>query len=171
MSSRAETAGKATPAWRSPWVIAWIGLVVAVLVVNSTMVYLAFATNPGLVNEDYYERGQDYEETLISRRNADPGWAIKVDVPRGIAANEETTVRAVLVDRVGQPVAPDEVTFYAYRPSDKGADFSLPMVAQAPGRYAAKTRFPLYGYWDTLVAVVHDGQEYTTGERVRIARP
>jgi len=171
MISRVQTSAKGTPAWRSPWVIAWVGLVVAVLGVNATMVYFAIATNPGLVNDDYYERGQDYEETLISRRKADPGWTIRAEIPRGIAANEEATIRVSLVDRAGQPVIADKVRFYAYRPSDKSADFSLPMPLVEAGRYAANTRFPLFGYWDTLVAVVHDGREYTTGDRIKIARP
>jgi nitrogen fixation protein FixH len=171
MSSTAQTTARGIPAWRSPWVIAWIALIVVVLGVNGVMIFLAFATNPGLVNDDYYERGQDYEETLISRRNADPGWTIQADIPRGVVANEETTIRTFLVDKAGQPVVADSVTFYAYRPSDKSADFSLPMEAEGDGRYAVKTRFPLYGYWDTVLAVVHDGEEYSSGGRIKVARP
>jgi nitrogen fixation protein FixH len=171
MQLRAETIDKGTPAWRSPWVIAWVALVLVVLVVNGTMIYLAYATNPGLVNDEYYERGQDYEETLISRRAEDPGWTIKADIPRAIAANEDTTIRVFLVDKAGQPVTPDKVTFYAYRPSDKSADFSLPMEAEDTGRYGVKTQFPLYGYWDSLIAVEHGGKEYTAGDRIKVAKP
>lgn len=171
MNTTVETAQKGTSAWRSPWVIGWVSLVVAVLVVNGTMIYLAFATNPGLVNDDFYERGQHYEETLISKRMIDPGWTIRSDIPDGIAVNEETMIRVVLVDKAGQPVSPDKVTFYAYRPSDKAADFSRPMEPEDTGRFAVKTSFPLYGYWDTLIAVEHEGEEYTAGRRIRIAKP
>ena len=47
MDSTAADQRKTVSAWRSPWVIAWIALVITVLGVNLTMVYLAFATNPG----------------------------------------------------------------------------------------------------------------------------
>lgn len=162
---------KRTSAWRSPWVIGWIGLVVVVLGVNLTMVVLAVATNPGLVNDNFYERGQDYEKTLMSRRARDPGWVLSADFPSEIKAGELTWLRIFLVDKAGQPVSPEGVTFFAYRPSDRTKDFSQPMVAEAKGRYAAQVSFPLYGVWDTLVAVEQGGDEYTTGARVRVARP
>jgi hypothetical protein len=45
------------------------------------------------------------------------------------------------------------------------------MVEEAKGRYAARVTFPLFGVWDTLVAVEQGGDEYTTGARVSVARP
>ena len=157
--------------WRSPWVIAWIGLVVTVLLVNITMVYLAISTNPGLVNDDFYERGQDYEQTMASRLKKDPGWTMSTDFPRDIKQSVSTTIRVTLVDKAGQPVTPDSVTFYAYRAADKSADFSIPMVEEDKGRYAAKVTFPLVGFWDGLVAVTQGADEYTDGDRIIVARP
>jgi len=171
MQTTTSTGVKAVSAWRSPWVIGWVGLVAVVLGVNLTMVFLAIATNPGLVNDDYYERGQHYEQTMMSRRARDPGWVLRTDIPADIKANERTTLRVFLVDKAGQPVIPDGVTFFAYRPSDKAKDFSTPMVAEGDGRYAAAVSFPLFGAWDTLVAVEQGGEEYTTGMRIGVARP
>jgi nitrogen fixation protein FixH len=171
MQTTTSSEAKVTSAWRSPWVIGWIGMVVVVLGVNLTMVVLAVTTNPGLVNDDFYERGQDYERTLMSRLARDPGWTLSADLPPDIKASEPTTLRVVLVDKAGQPVSPDGVTFFAYRPSDKSMDFSAPMVEEAKGRYAARVTFPLFGVWDTLVAVEQGGDEYTTGARVSVARP
>lgn len=171
-STRESAPGtKSGSAWRSPWVYGWIGLVVTVLSVNLTMVYLAISTNPGLVNDDYYERGQDYENTMISRLAKDPGWTIKPDFPRDIVLDQPTTIRVFLVDKAGQPVTPESVTFFAYRPSDKDADFSLTMIEEGKGRYAVSTSFPLYGFWDGLVAVRSEGEEYTAGDRIIVARP
>lgn len=162
---------KALPAWRSPWVMGWIGLVVAVLAVNATMVYFAITTNPGLVVDNYYDRGQDYERTMLTKLSRDPGWEMKADIPADIRAGEKAVVRLFLVDRAGQPVTPDSVELYAYRPSDKARDFSQPMVAEGRGRYAADVSFPLIGVWDTLVAVREEGEEYTVGQRIHVQRP
>jgi nitrogen fixation protein FixH len=162
---------KPLPAWRSPWVIAWIALVIAVLGVNLTMVYLAITTNPGLVVNDYYERGQHYERTMVSKVAADPGWEMQADVPRDIKAGERSVIRFFLVDKAGQPVKPDGVRFFAYRPSDAAEDFSLTMTEEGAGRYMAEVTFPLIGIWDTLIAVTSADKEYSLGKRVNIQRP
>ena len=171
MQVSTEQANKGVSAWRSPWVIGWIGLVVAVLCVNLTMVYFAVSTNPGLVNDDYYERGQDYEKHLATRLAKDPGWTMKPEIPGDIRASAATTVRVVLAGESGQAVAPDQVTFFAYRPSDKARDFSVPMTDMGGGRFVSRLSFPLYGHWDWLIAVRQGADEYTTGGRLVVAKP
>jgi len=156
-------------AWRSPWFIGWVGLIVVVLGVNVTMIVLAFVTNPGLVIDDYYERGRDVERTLATRRAEAPGWTMSLDTPADVAKNSATTVRFYVVDSAGQPVRPDRVTYYAYRPSDSSADFSAPMIEEAPGRYAAEVTFSISGLWDTLVAAETDGQEVAFDQRIGVA--
>jgi len=165
------TPDRSNSPWRSPWVLGWIGLVATVLVVNVTFVYLAFATNPGLVNDDYYERGRQYEKTLVSRLAKDPGWTLHADVPDDLRAGEAATILITLVDKTGQPVIADQVRFYAYRPSDKAQDFSAPMVATGLGQYSVRVLFPLFGVWDGLIAVRQGDDEVTIGERIRVARP
>ncbi|NEX22068.1 FixH family protein [Thiorhodococcus mannitoliphagus] len=157
-------------AFRSPWVLGWIGLVVTVLGVNITMVYLAFTTSPGLVNVDYYERGQHYEQTLLSRKARAPQWIIEADIPAALMVDKPEWIRVFLVDQAGQPVDPDAVTLYAYRPSDAGRDFSVAMTREDRGRYVAKASFPLVGVWDTLIAVNSGEDEYSIGERVSVSR-
>jgi nitrogen fixation protein FixH len=159
------------PAWKSPWVIAWVALVLAVLGVNGTMVYLAVATNPGLVVEDYYDRGQHYERTLVSKLARDPGWEMYADVPHEIRAGETTVIRFFLTDEAGQPVAADGVEFFAYRPSDAERDFNLPMIEEGKGRYRVEVAFPLVGIWDSLMAVAHGEDEYHLGRRISVLRP
>jgi nitrogen fixation protein FixH len=159
------------PAWKSPWVIAWVALVVAVLGVNILMVYLAVATNPGLVVQDYYERGQHYERTILSNKARDPGWMLRADIPKDIGVGESTPVRVILVDKAGRPVTPDSVELYLYRPADAGRDFSVDMTEEGPGRYQAEVSFPLVGVWDTLVAARDGDDEYHVGQRIRIGRP
>ena len=154
--------------WRNPWLLAWVGLVVIVLAVNATMIFLAFATNPGLVVDDYYERGRAMERSFATRRAEAPGWTMSLDTPEDLAAGEATMVRFFVVDRAGQPVRPESVTYYAYRPSDAAEDFSLPMTEEAPGRYVVEVSFPLSGIWDTLVAAEADGREVMFDRRIGV---
>jgi hypothetical protein len=50
-------------------------------------------------------------------------------------------------------------------------DFSARMVEEGKGRYAATVSFPLFGYWDGLVAVTSGTDEYTVGDRIIVSRP
>jgi nitrogen fixation protein FixH len=158
-------------AWKSPWVIGWLGLIVVVLGVNITMVVLAITTNPGLIRADYYERGRDVEQTIVTRLESGPGWVTQIDTPADTTAGIETTVRFFVVDSVGQPVNPDEVVYYAYRPSDATRDFSVPMTAGGGGRYEVDIVFPLGGIWDTVVSVRHEGDEHSVAQRVSVGQP
>jgi len=171
MEQTATEQRKPLPAWKSPWVIAWIALVVAVLGVNGVMVYLAVATNPGLVVEDFYERGRNYERTMLSKDARSPGWTLRADIPQEIVAGVPSPIRFFLVDKAGQPVTPESVELFVYRPSDAARDFSIVMAQEGPGRYVAEVSFPLIGAWDTLVAARHGEDEYHVGRRVDVRRP
>jgi nitrogen fixation protein FixH len=174
LSPSPPMASASTPApmaaWRRPWVRAWFALVASVLAINGVMVYFAIQTNPGLVVDDYYDRGQHYEKTLASKLAKDPGWSMQPEMPVRIKAGEPQTVRFTLTDKDGQPVSADAVTFYAYRPSDLSRDFSLPMSLEGPGRYVVEASFPVMGVWDTLFAVRQGEDEYTRGQRLMVGR-
>lgn len=171
MEQTATDRQKPTPAWKSPWVIAWVALVIAVLGVNGVMVYLAVVTNPGLVVEDFYERGQNYERTVLSKDARNPGWMLRADIPQEIVAGVPNQIRFFLVDKAGQPVTPESVEFFVYRPSDVTRDFSVVMNEEAPGRYIAEVSFPLIGVWDTLMAARQGDDEYHVGQRISVRRP
>jgi nitrogen fixation protein FixH len=149
----------------------WVGLILMFLVANIVMIYLAIDSNPGLVVEDYYERGQDYENTVLSKIARNPGWLMRVDVPQAMAVDRPDAIRFFLVDKAGQPVTPDEVHLYAYRPSDADHDFSLPMTEEGKGRYLTEVRFPLIGTWDLLVSARQGEEEYNVSQRINVVRP
>ncbi len=161
----------ATPAWKSPWVIGWVASIFVVLGANLFMVYLAIDTNPGLVVQDYYERGQDYEKHMFSKRAEDPGWHMTIGMPKDLVAGTDIPVQFTVLDKAGVPVRPEAVTFHAYRPSDSSRDFDLPMESAAAGLYTAKVRFRLKGVWDILVSVKAGEHEYHAGQRIYLAAP
>lgn len=172
MSERVSVPAKPQSAWRSPWVLAWLALVLLVLCVNLTMVYFAMTTSPGLVVDNFYDRGQDFENSMVSRQARNPGWTMRADIPGDVTKDKAATVRFFVVDKVGQPVTPDSVTFYAYRPSDAAMDFSVPMTVEPETKgFVADVTFPLFGAWDTLIAVRTGEDEYSVGNRVSVARP
>ncbi len=159
---------KKNSAWRSPWVIAWVAMVVIFFSMNMFMIYMAADKNPGLVVDDFYDRGQDYEKNMLKRMARDPGWKMRIQLPKKIDVDQSVTCRFKVTDESGQPVSPDSVTFFAYRPSDKNADFSVPMHAVEPGLYEAEVKFPLLGAWDILVSATKGEDEFNTPKRIGV---
>lgn len=155
-----------TSAWRSPWVIAWVSMLVIFFVANVIMIYLAVDRNPGLVDKDFYDRGQYHEQNMLKRQARDPGWKMKLEAPKFVDVGKPTSYGFRIEDREGNPVTPDSVTFYVYRPADADADFSVPMEADAPGHYGAEVTYPLLGVWDILVSVRKGEDEYNHPHRV-----
>ena len=157
---------KKQSAWRNPWVIAWVSILIGFFIISGTRIYFAVTTSPGLVVDDYYERGQDYEENILKRRARDPGWKMKILVPKYVDIAKPTLFGFSVMDKEGNPVTPDAVTFYVYRPSDKNLDFSVPMEQIESGRYQAEISFPLLGVWDILVSVKNGEDEYNQPYRL-----
>jgi len=60
--------------YKSPWLIGWLLLVVIVLAVNAYMITQSINNFPGLVVDDFYERGQDYEENINKKLENNNKW-------------------------------------------------------------------------------------------------
>ncbi len=161
---------KKDSAWRSPWIIGWMSLLLVFLIANGIMIYLALDGNPGLVMEDYYERGQDYEKNMLKRKANDPGWDMQVTIPGSIEVAKQVLVNFTVKDREAKPVNRDSVTFYAYRPSDATKDFSVPMRRIEDGLYEAVVSFSLPGSWDVLVSIANAGGEINHPHWVNVGK-
>jgi len=150
--------------WSNPWVLLWIGLLVAFFIANSFMIYLSVSSAPRLVVKDYYERGKDYEMNVLKRQARDPGWKMRVKKPAFVDIGKPALFSFSVQDKQGTPVTPDTVIFHVYRPSDARMDFSLPMREIAPGQYQVEASFPVLGAWDILVSVTRGEDEYNTAD-------
>ena len=160
------TESKKQSAWRSPWVLAWVGMLVVFISVNAFMIYMAETGSPGLVVDNYYERGEDYENNLLERLAKDHNWKMNIEAPDFVGVDTPARFGFTITTKEGQPGSPDSVVFYAYRPSGKVHDFSVPMQQETAGRYQADISFPLKGIWDIVVAAKFGEEEYQASYRL-----
>lgn len=147
-------------ALRNPWVVGWLALLVLVVGVNAAFIVTAFVTSPGLVDENYYEKGQQHEQqvrTKIAKRQR-LGWQVEFDLPDSILLNKKTPLGLNLRNRDGIRISADEVTVSVYRPSDVSADFKQGAPRLSAGYFETDLVFPLKGIWD-LTAVVRSGDD------------
>ena len=157
-------------ALRNPWVIGWIAAIVFVLGVNIAFIITAMLTNPGLVDEDYYEKGRNHEQNFQKKLEARNrlGWQLKLQIPERPVLGREARYYFNAVDRAGLPLTGATATLSAYRPSDANADFSVPMVETSPGVYQAEVAFPLKGAWELTARLQRDEDSLALVRRISV---
>lgn len=160
-------------AMRNPWVLGWLGLLVGVVLVNVAFIVTAFKTNPGLVEESYYEKGRDVEKNFQKRLEARNrlGWDIRLQNPETVVAGREASYSVNITDKVGMPLRDATVMLQAYRPSDASADVRIEMEPVATGVYQTRLNLPLKGIWDLKIKVQQGEDELEIARRISAVAP
>lgn len=157
-------------ALKNPWVLGWLALVVIVLGVNIGFISLAFITNPGLVDKNYYENAEDYEENLVKYRTARAslGWNYQADFPVNPVINKKSLYRLSVVDKTGLPLTDATIKIIAYRPSDASADFDASLTEVDAGIYEGYITYPLKGIWEITTKIELEADHYSFTRRASI---
>ncbi len=158
-------------ATRNPWFLAWVALVVLVLTVNLIFYLFALSSDPGLVEEDYYEQGRAYERTAKSRqeRQASLRWQTRLNIADVARVGEPFSVMFYVDDAKGLPLSDAQVQLHAYRPSDADADQYLTLEPIAAGAYQGQLSLTLVGVWELRIAVHYGDDRYELVRRIRVA--
>ncbi len=152
--------------YKSPWVIGWLLLVAVVLGVNVYMIMQAMNKFPGLVVDDFYERGQNYEENIHKKLHNNSLWKTSFDYDQ-LHLNQPAEIRFMITDQQGNKVNIEKMTLYVYRPANAKKDFSQPMtVAEKENSWHSNVTFNSKGKWDILVSAVINGKEANYGESI-----
>jgi len=149
-----DETNRSSSALKSPWVWGWFGMIAIVMAANATMIHFASTTSPGLVVNDFYEKGKNYDNTLQERQQEKSlGWQIIPELPEKITVNKTFPIALSVAGAEGDKNLPREATIYLFRPSDATADFSLPMELKVSGMFTAELELPLPGRWDMIFAL------------------
>jgi len=157
-------------ALKNPWVLAIILFVLTFVSMNAVFIYLAFQSPPSLVDKNFYENGENYEQIQkkIDQQKA-LGWTGLLIIPVKTRVNQLQTYEVLIQGKNSTALALDTVVIKAYRPSDAEADFSTEMVNTKPGTYQAELSFSLPGTWDIVVEAVEGTNEFVMTKRVSIS--
>jgi nitrogen fixation protein FixH len=115
--------------WKNPFVLAWLAILTIVLAVNFFMVSMAVVTNPGLVIDDFYEKGKNMDAILAERKRMEQlGWQLEIDFPE-LAEGKSELITLRVLDKDNQAMDVDSAVLYYYRPSDRNLDGEQVLVA------------------------------------------
>lgn len=166
MSDNSNSTSKKQSWYKSPWVIGWLLLVLVVMAVNAFMIFQSVNDFPGLVVDDFYERGQNYEENILKKLENNEKWVTEFQLDE-IHSNKLISIAFTINDKQGKPAQVEKITLFAYRPSNAKKDFFVPMTLSDDKKtYQADMTFGSKGKWDLLASVIIDGTEVNYAKTV-----
>ncbi len=156
-------------ALKNPWVLGILLFVLTFLTMNAIFIYLAFKSPPNLVDKNFYEEGQNYEQVQkqIEHQKA-LGWTGLFLLPKAARVNQARIYEVIIQAKNAEAIDFDSVVMKAYRPSDANADFSVNMTNPKPGMYEAEMEFKLPGTWDLVVEAKQGENEFIVAKRISI---
>lgn len=141
-----------------PWLVVLFFMVF--MCVDAVMVTLAITTQTGLVTEEAYEKGLDYNKTIAAAAaQAKLGWKDKISLEGNILSYS-------LKDKTGNFPAGADVRAKISRPTQDGYDFEIPLHKISTSTYETEVSFPLPGTWNVRIFVKWPDQQYQSSQTV-----
>ncbi|MCF6254653.1 MAG: FixH family protein, partial [Thiomicrorhabdus sp.] len=138
--------------WKNPLVIIWFSILIIVLCVNFFMVSMAIVTAPGLVIDDFYEKGKNMDKILAAQKKmGEMGWQLEIDFP-DLKEGKTAQVTLMVLDKEGEPLNIDTAVLYYYRPSDKNLDGEQELLPTGTlGEFTTEFMLNTKGKWDLIM--------------------
>lgn len=142
-----------------PWY--FVGFFALLFTFDGVFVYLATSTHTGVVTEQAYQKGLDYNETIAAAGARDAlGW--QGEITYGDNGQLNFTVQ----DKAAEMITGAKVVAEMTRPTHNGVDFDQPLAEVSPGLYQAPVEFPLDGVWDVRIYVTWQQKQFQTAQRI-----
>lgn len=135
-----------------------------VFAVNIFYIYIAKQSWRGVVTEDSYQKGLNYNGILkVFKKQKDLGWDVKARYIRN--DKKSGSLRVDTFDKDKKLITDATVTAFFRRPVQDGYDF-IQNLKFTEGTYQANIIFPTLGQWDVDISVtrgkdtVHEVKRY-----------
>ena len=139
------------------WVLlSFLGFFAIFCSVDVYFVYKALSTNTGLVIENSYYKGLDYNKTLNeAKQQQESGVSDKTTFKNGL-------LRFELFDKNNTPIPEATVKANFKIPTHDGADFEINLISLNNGIYEGTPNLPVKGLWVAHIEAKWDMQKYKT---------
>ncbi|MBI1363947.1 MAG: hypothetical protein GC134_08165 [Proteobacteria bacterium] len=135
------------PVWS--WFFVFFGVIFAV---DGVMVYFAETTFNGVTDDQAYQHGLAYNQTLAQRETEQKlGWHVTSDMLS--AEPQKGVLKIQLADNRGEPLVPTSLVLTLVRPVEQVADVSLTIPPRTDGIYTVAVDVPLKGQWDSILTI------------------
>lgn len=149
---------------RKDWLIPWYFVMAfaVVFLVNGIFVYVAIKSHSGVVTENAYEKGLEYDKTIAMAQEQEKlGW-------NGEIAYKDNWLSLSLTNNQGLPVKGATVMAYLKQPIRQGNEGELLLQESEAGMYKKHVIFPQKGQWNIIVNVLWNKKQYQKKKRLLV---
>jgi nitrogen fixation protein FixH len=144
-----------------------IAMVVAIVVMNVTMLVVAASDPSFAVDPAYYDGPRGNQRDLDQRnRNRHLGWSAHVDVQ---PADEAALLRATIVDRDGRPIEGAAVRASVFHKAHASRVLEAELAPLADGGYVASLPMHRPGAWACRLSVRRADDTFTSVKNIVVA--
>lgn len=141
-----------------PWYFVAFFLVIAI--VDGIFVTVATSTHTGVVTENAYKKGLNYNETIAASDQQNKlGWDAQI-------AYAKPALSFSLKDANNAAIIGAKVTAHITRVTQSGHEFTLPLTDNKDGTYSHNVAFPLKGLWNVGITAQWKQQNYQKSKRI-----
>lgn len=145
-----------------PWYFVAFFVVLAIL--DGIFVYLANSTHTGVVTEEAYQKGLDYNKTIAAAEAQEAlGWGSKTEL-------KNDQLLSLITDANGNPLVGARVRAQFFRPTQDGSDFVVPLMEVSDGRYVSSSLAAKPGQWDVRIFVEWKQLQYQKAQRIVVSQ-
>lgn len=143
-----------------PWY--FVAAFAVVFAVNGVFVYVAVQSNSGVVTENPYKKGLDYNRTIEAAEAQEKSGLA------GAIVYDEGMIRFTLTDAHGAPAEHARAEAYIRRPLSGAYDDRIALNTLPGGVFAAPYRFPLPGQWEITVNALWQQRPFQQTVRITV---
>lgn len=153
-------------AWKNPFVVAWVGILVIVVIVNFFMVSMAIVTTTGLTVDDFYDKGKNMAAIVAKRDEMEKmGWQIDLKVPELMRDTSHPLVMK-LKNKQGEAFDVDSATLYYYRITKKDDGEVVFLPTGNVGEYSTEINLPLKGKYEVILELLKGEEKFLASRKV-----
>jgi nitrogen fixation protein FixH len=143
----------------------FFGIVIAV---NTYYIYISQKTWRGVVTENSYKKGLNYNQTIAEvKKQKELGWKTKIKFTN--QKNQIGILQVFLSDKNGKEIKDANVKVKLLRPTQIGFDFEENLEFRNKN-YQKKIVFPFAGQWDFEIIVLKNDEVFQQVKRYVIIK-
>lgn len=141
--------------------LAVIGIIGSSVIANVVLIYYSSLTYDGLVEENYYLKGLNYQSELDKKHSQQTlGWNVEL-----LDATKDLYI-VKIKDKDNKPLSKAMVKIDFFRPSKEGFDKTVFLKEVEAGTYQVSTHLELEGIWDARIEVKKDSDLWKMKKKI-----
>lgn len=141
--------------------LAVIGIIGSSVIANVVLIYYSSLTYDGLVEENYYLKGLNYQSELDKKHSQQTlGWSVEL-----LDSTKDLYI-VKIKDKDNKPLSKAMVKIDFFRPSKEGFDKTVFLKEVETGTYQVSTHLELEGIWDARIEVKKDSDLWKMKKKI-----